>query len=155
MLVASVLHAFLAGGALSLVAGFLDFFSFALPLAMLLLSAAIGFFLFMGALSLRAVPSTSPSISGFKWALAALLIVLILGLLLSGGLAGYWSVPMLLLTQLHVNWGLAAWGVGLLSSVAYVVVPMFQLTPSYPPLFSRFFGGVLTALVALVSIVSI
>ncbi|MCP5268853.1 MAG: hypothetical protein H6943_07425 [Zoogloeaceae bacterium] len=152
LLVASLVHTLFVLGALLLVAGFLDIFPFAFPLAMTLLGTAVGFFLLAGLLSLRGVPSTSASISGFKLALASLAIVLLLGLLLAGSMAGYWAVPMLLVTQLHVNWGFAAWGLGLLSAVAYVVVPMFQLTPGYPVWFSRYFGSVLTVLVLLTSL---
>ncbi|MDQ5903209.1 MAG: hypothetical protein QG672_798 [Pseudomonadota bacterium] len=153
--VAGAVHALFASGVLVLVAGFLGLSPHAFPLAMLLLAAGLGSFLFMTALSLRAVPSSSASIGGFKLALGALVVVLALGLSLVGALEGRWSLPVIVVTQLHVNWALAAWGLGLLSAVAYVVVPMFQLTPGYPTWFSRHFGLLLIGAVTATSLVVI
>jgi len=44
------------------------------------------------------------------------------------------------LTEIHLGWGFVAWGTILLAAVAYVVVPMFQLTPAYPDWFGRGFA---------------
>jgi hypothetical protein len=148
LLVARVVHALMNLGALALVAGFLGLFELAFPLAMALLLAGAGFFLFMAAGSLRGVPSTSATIAGFKRALLALLIVLVLGLALAGTLDGRWLLSVVELTRMHVAWGFAGWGLGLLSAVAYVVVPMFQITPAYPVWFARLFGPALLLCVA-------
>jgi hypothetical protein len=150
--VARIVHLLVTAGALCLAAGFLDIWTDAYLAAIGLLGSGIALFLVAAIDSLRAVPSTSATIAGFKLAMPGLLGVASLGLALAGGLAGEWTVPFVELTQLHANWGLAAWGLGLLSAVAYVVVPMFQLTPGYPAWFSRYFGWVVLAFVGLLSL---
>lgn len=151
LLVARVLHGLLLGGALALAAGFLDLFAGAFTLAIALLGSGIGGFALIAAFSLRGIPATSASIGGFRLALVGLGGLLVLGVLLAGGLAGLWQVPLLALTRLHINWALAGWGLALLSAVAYVVVPMFQITPAYPALFTRHFAPALLASVLLAS----
>jgi len=146
--VARVVHLLLAAGALALAAGFLGGAPAAFPAAMLLLGCGIGFFLVMGGLSLAGVPSTSPSIRGFKLALASLGGVLLLGIALVGAVDGRWALPLSPFLQAHINWAFVAWGLGLLSAVAYVVVPMFQLTPAYPARFGRFYDPLLLGSVA-------
>lgn len=150
--VARIVHGLMLVGTLALAAGFLDLSAAAFPLAMLCLSGGIAYFLLMAGLSLRGVPSTSATIAGIKRSLLALLIVVLLGMVLLGGLEGRWSVPLLDVTRIHVAWALAAWAVGLLSAVAYVVVPMFQITPNYPTWFSRSFGVTLLSTVAAASL---
>ncbi len=151
--VARIVHLLVTAGALCLASGFLDLWPAAYMAAIGLLGIGTGLFLVAAIDSLCAVPSTSATIAGFKLALVGLFGVASLGLALAGGLAGEWTVPFVELTQLHANWGLAAWGLGLLSAVAYVVVPMFQLTPGYPAWFSRYFGWAVLALVGLLSLV--
>jgi len=150
--VARIVQALLLAGVLLLVGAFLGWSPFGFLPAALLLAGAVGFFLAMAALSLKFVPPASPTIGGLKLALAGLAGVLLLGITLAGGLEGRWSVPLPDLTDLHAGWGLGAWGVGLLSAVAYVVVPMFQLTPGYPLWFSRMFGRALLAAIVLVTL---
>lgn len=150
--VARAVHALTALGALALVAGFLGLSALAFPAATLLLGGGVLVFLLTAAHSLRGVPPTSASIVGFKRSLIALSAVVSLGLALAGGLGGQWSLPMIETTRLHVAWGLAAWALGVLSAVAYVVVPMFQITPSFPRWFSRNFGISLLVCVALASL---
>lgn len=147
LLVARTVHALLLAGVLTLAGAFLDLIPGGFSVAALLLGAGIGFFLLMAALSLRGVPPTSPTVASLKLALAALLGVLGLGIALAGGLDGRWSLPLVELTNIHAGWGLGAWGLGLLSAVAYVVVPMFQLTPPYPQWFSRLYVRGLVATV--------
>jgi hypothetical protein len=153
LVVARLVHGCFVAGVLALVAGFLGWLPQAFPAAVLLLGVAVGGFVLAGARSLRAVPSTSPTIAGFKLALPALAGVLALGLALALALDGRWTLPIVEVTQAHVNWAFAGWGLGLLSAVAYVVVPMFQLTPGYPVWFSRLFGRVLLAAVVVTTAV--
>ncbi|MBI2306404.1 MAG: hypothetical protein HYU78_03795 [Rhodocyclales bacterium] len=146
--VARIVHALLLAGVLCLAGSFLGWFSGFVPAAALL-GAGVGCFILMAALSLRGVPPTSATITGLKVALLSLAAVLALGIALAGGMGGSWSLPMVETIHAHAGWGLAGWGLGLLSAVAYVVVPMFQLTPLYPHWFSRFFGGSLLAVAVL------
>ena len=138
--VARTVHLLVMPGALALAGAFLLQLPTAFLLAMVLLAGGCGVFLFFAVRSLFGVPATSASIANFKLALLGLFGLLLLGLMLAGGLAGYWAVPLVDITHLHANWALAAWALMLLSGVAYVVVPMFQITPSYPTWFSRYFG---------------
>jgi hypothetical protein len=150
--VARVVHGLLVAGTLALAGGFLTQAPAAFLAAMPLLAGSLGIFLFCAARALFALPFSSPTIAGIRLALVGLLGLLGLGLALAGGLAGAWSVPLLELTHLHVNWAFAAWGLALLSAAAYVVVPMFQITPPYPRRFSAGFGGAVLASVGLVSL---
>ncbi len=151
LLVARVVHVLLLAGVLALVAAFLGLLPAGFSLAAALLGAGVGFFLLMAGLSLRAVPPSSATITSLKLALLALVGVLALGITLAGGLDGHWSVPLVELTNIHAGWGLGAWGLGLLSAVGYVVVPMFQLTPPYPQWFSRLYGRALVGVVLLMT----
>lgn len=83
-------------------------------------------------------PSTSATASALKIALAALLVAAALGLSLLLGRFGSSALPSQV-TDLHAGWGLVGWAGLLLAGVAYVVVPMFQITPAYPPAFVRLF----------------
>ena len=130
--VAVVTHLLLLGGALALPAGFVFAWPLLLHLGASLLALAIGLFLLAGGWALFRVPSTSPTIRGLKLALSGLFAVAVLGLFLVLALRQGTQFSLLELTDLHAAWGLAGWSGILLLSVAYVVVPMFQLTPGYP-----------------------
>jgi len=132
LLVATIVHAGLSIGALLLVAGFY----FGVPI---LLSGAAGLLaltviVFLAAVlrALIGVPSTSPTIRGLKLAMFALAVVVSLGVVMAQALAHGWALPLPMLTDLHAGWGLGGWAGVLLAAIAYVVVPMFQLTPGYP-----------------------
>lgn len=150
--VARAVHVLLTAGALALAAAFLDLLPFGFWLAVLLLGAGIGLFVVAAGRALAGVPATGPTIGGLKLALIALAGALVLGATLAGGMTERWTLPLIETTNLHASWGLGAWGVGLLSAVAYVVVPMFQMTPPYPRWFSRFFGGGLLLAAALMAL---
>jgi len=130
--VASVLHFGLTVGALLLASGFLLSRPTLLAFAATLLGLSALYFLLATAWAMRGVPSTSPTIRGIKLALFGLAGVVGLGVLLALAMGQGWSLPLAALTDLHAGWGLGAWGGVLLAAMAYVVVPMFQLTPGYP-----------------------
>jgi hypothetical protein len=152
--VASVVHAAVTLGALLLAAAFMSFSPLLFKLAAVFLGAGIVFFVGSAARALRGMALSGPSIptiQGVAHALAGLCVTLILGLLMSVSLGWSYELPLLPLMQLadiHLAWGFIAWATVLLAAVAYVVVPMFQLTPAYPDWFSRRFSfAVLAALV--------
>lgn len=122
----------LSAGTLALAAGFYFSRPGLLTMAALLLAASVLVFLFACARALRGVPSTSPTIRGLKLALLGLCVAVGLGALLALSMAQGWALPLPELTDLHAAWGLAGWAGVLLAALAYVVVPMFQLTPGYP-----------------------
>ena len=146
------LHIGLSSGVVLLVAGFYFGSANTLSAGGLLLGASVLGFLFAILPALGRTPSTSPTIRGLKLAMAGLLGVVVLGVVLAQAMAYTWSLPLLSLTDLHATWGFAAWGGILLVAMAYVVVPMFQLTPGYPARLSWWFPGLLMAGVAMVSL---
>jgi hypothetical protein len=144
--VARWLHAGLAAGALLLAAGFLLGQAALLGAAALVLGLAVAAFLVAGARALAGVPSTSPTIRGLKLALAGLAGAAGLGVWLALAIANGWAVALPVLADLHAGWALGAWAGVLLAALAYVVVPMFQLTPGYPAQPSWWFPGILLGL---------
>lgn len=152
LLVAQLVHVGLTFGALLLAAGFLVGSPLLLKLAALLLAAGIGLFLANAAWALLGLTSTSPTIRGLKLSLLGLTGVAGLGVTLALGLSHGWSLPYPELTDLHAGWGLGAWAGVLLAAMAYVVVPMFQLTPGYPARPSWWFPPLLLGLVLLWSV---
>jgi hypothetical protein len=130
--VARVVNVGLSAGALLLAAGFLSGVPTLLGSAALILALTVLLFLAMTLMALIGVPTTSPTIRGIKFALFSLAGVVGLGVVLALGLAYGWSLPLMALVDLHAGWGLGGWAGVLLAAMAYVVVPMFQLTPGYP-----------------------
>lgn len=149
---AGIVHAALNVGTLLLAAAFLTYRPTLFVLASLALGAAGLVFVGSAARALFGVPSTSETISGIKLSLAALAVTLGLGLTLALTLAGWFETPLLQLADIHLGWGFLAWSTVLLAAVAYVVVPMFQLTPAYPARFVRGFAPGLLVAVALWSV---
>lgn len=147
--VAAIVQPGLSLGALGLAAGFYFAQPLLLSASALLLGLTVVIFLLVTARALLGVPSTSPTIRGLKLALAGLGGVTLLGLLLAFGLSHGWALPLVALTDLHAGWGLGAWAGILLAAMAYVVVPMFQLTPGYPARPSWWFPLVMLAMMLL------
>ena len=138
--VARAVHALISAGVLALVAAFLSYWPPLFTLAALLLGAGVVLFITAAGRSLVGLSATSPTLQGVRVALVGLGVTLFLGLLMSVSLGGSLDLPLLELADLHLGWGFVAWGTVLLAAVAYVVVPMFQLTPAYPGGFSRWFS---------------
>ena len=130
--VARWLHIGLSAGTLLLAGGLLLGQPVVLSAAALTLGLTIAAFLIVTGRALSSVPSTSPTIRGLKIALVGLAGAVALGALLALALARGWAIPLPVLTDLHVGWALGAWAGILLAAMAFVVVPMFQLTPGYP-----------------------
>ncbi|MDR2837373.1 MAG: hypothetical protein LBV49_02200 [Azonexus sp.] len=145
-------HIALNAGVLLLAAGFLTAAPLPFRAAAALLALGVGGFLLAAAVAVLPLPSTSPTIRGIKLSLAGLAGVAGLGVTLALGLAHGWALPYPQLTDLHAAWGLAAWGGILLAAMAYVVVPMFQLTPGYPARPSWWYPPLLLGLVLLWSL---
>jgi hypothetical protein len=130
--VARWLHGGLSAGGALLATGFLAGRHGLLGGGAVMLALAVGGFLIAAIRALTGVPSTSPTIRGLKLSLAGLAGAVALGCFLALVLANGWSVPLVVLTDLHAGWALGGWAGVLLAAMAYVVVPMFQLTPGYP-----------------------
>lgn len=130
--VARIVHAGLTSGALLLASGFVLGKPLLLVAAVVALVGAALVFLAATGPALLAVPATSPTMRGLKIALPALAAVVLLGAVLALALAFGWPLPLPAIADLHAGWGLGGWAGVLLAAIAYVVVPMFQLTPGYP-----------------------
>jgi hypothetical protein len=135
--VAMISHASLALGTSLLSWGLFSGEAWALKAAGLLLGPGMAAFVAVAAISLSRGRSLD-TLRAMGVALAALAATLLLGLLLTGWLAGLWLPPDPLewLTR-HALAGLAGWVGILVMGTAWQVVPMLQLTPPYPPRLMR------------------
>lgn len=124
-------HGLLTLGTVVLCAGMRFEWPSAFALAACLLSAAVAVFMVALFGAMRRSSSRHPTALAMRLALVALLLTTLLGSYLALGHSG---VVMLARswTAIHLGWGLVGWSGLLLIGVAYQVVPMFQLTPSYP-----------------------
>ncbi len=146
LLIARLVHVGLSAGALMLAAGFLLGLPQLLGGGAVVLGMTVLAFLIVTAIALRGVPTTSPTIRGIKLSLFSLFAVVGLGIVMSLALAYGWPLPFSALTDLHAGWGLGGWAAVLLAAMAFVVVPMFQLTPGYPARSSWWFPIIMLAM---------
>ncbi len=135
----------LACGAPCLGVGFLLSLATWLYAGMLIL--AVGLLPLLIAIAISLARSAAPLVAWpIRQAVLALAITLTLGIAHAGGLYGLWPQPEDIdLTPLHVAWGLLGWVLALVVGVAYQVVPMLQITPSYPGWLSRWLNGFMLA----------
>ncbi|MFT0546802.1 hypothetical protein ACMHYO_10720 [Allopusillimonas ginsengisoli] len=75
-------------------------------------------------------------LAGVRFALAALLVTLIIGASLAGQL-GASVTPNRLFTDLHATWGLLGWIGLLVIAMSFQLIPMFQVTELYPKIITR------------------
>ncbi len=148
-LVAWISHVSLALGTIALLAGFLTAKPAAFGIGIVLLGGGFAVFLAAAAISLaRAVAGVT--VNGIRLAVLSLAVTLLLGLALALLRAGWWAPPAVeSAIAAHVSFGLIGWVLLLVIGVAWQVVPMFQLTPPYPPRLSRWLAGALFALLLL------
>ncbi len=150
---AAGVHIALNLGTLVLAAAFLTFDPAWFKGAAMILGAGTAVFIGAAIFALRGVPSTSASIKGLKHALLGLVVTVGLGVVLTASLGWSLDVPLMQLTDIHLVWGFVGWGAVLLAAIAYVVVPMFQITPAYPGWFERRFSIAALAIVGAWSVV--
>jgi len=147
--VARLVHLGLTLGTLMLAAGFYFSQPELLLVAVPVLVTTAAVFLWASGRALLGVPSTSPTIRGLKLALPGLAVAVGLGVLLAVALARGLPLALPALVDLHAGWGLGGWAGVLLAAMAYVVVPMFQLTPGYPARPSWYFPPAVLGLLLL------
>jgi hypothetical protein len=142
-------HVSITLGTIALMMGFLTSESRAFAIGLVLLAGGFMVFFLAAAISLaRAV--TNVTVTGMRFAVAALGITILLGLALALLRSGGWIPPAVATAiSLHVAFGLMGWVLLLVIGVAYQVVPMFQITPPYPPKLSRWLAGALFGLLLL------
>lgn len=150
--VGSLTHALLALGSAALMAGFLTDDALLYQVGMALLASAFLVFILAASSSLvRAV--ASDTVSGMRLAMLCLAITAALGLALALSRSTGWVLAETAAAiAAHAVLGLLGWVLLLVVSVAYQVVPMFQITPPYPPLLARWFVPVLFTLLVIVAL---
>lgn len=140
-LVAHIVHPLITAGAIFLASAFLLQQQVLFLVAAAVFLAALGLFLTVMTIALLRTPARGMSILVLRVAVLGLLFTVLLGasLALTLGLEEHmqtdWS--LLALINVHVAWGLGGWALMLVIGVSYLVVPMFQLTPSYPVWLTR------------------
>ncbi len=147
--VSIIVHVAITLGALFLTAAFLSFEPFHFKLAAVFFGSGVSYFIVAAARALYGIPATNPTLGGLRLALFGLSVTVGLGLLMTGSLGWSLDLPLMQLADIHLGWGFVVWATVLLAAVAYVVVPMFQLTPAFPEWFGRWFSTVALLLVAL------
>ena len=149
LLVAWTSHLSLALGTIALMTGFLAVAPAAFGIGITLLGGGFAAFLTAAAIALSRA-AAGITVNGMRLALTCLGITLVLGLALALARAGGWPLPAVnAVIAAHLTFGLLGWVLLLVIGVAYQVVPMFQITPPYPPRLSRWLAGVLFALLLL------
>ena len=147
--VTTAVHLLLSAGILALTFGFLSGTTWLLHLAFSFLGMGFLVFIIAVAIALIRIKAPNNTIIGMRLALASLSITVLLGLTIGNALTGTLSLPsVLIITDIHLGWGLLGWVGLLVISVAYQVVPMFQLTPEYPEPISRVLAWALFAVLA-------
>ncbi len=150
-LVATLVHPLITAGAVFLATAFLLEHPPLFLAAAVAFSAALGLFLTVMAVALVRTPARGISILVLRLAVFGLLVTVVLGVVLASTLGLQQSVQTLwslhTVINVHVAWGLGGWALMLVIGVSYLVVPMFQLTPSYPLWLTRALpAGLLLAL---------
>lgn len=149
VMVGRLCHLFMTVGAGLLVFSFISGSNIATVLSLILLGAGVILFFLAVAVALLRVKQVTHTITAMRLAVIAFLFTLLLGLLLGSGVlsqVGFGHIAPLV--NVHLGWGVLGWIGLLLIGISYQVVPMFQVTPEYPPLMRRFLAPVLfTALV--------
>ena len=151
-LVANLIHPALASGAGMLVAAFLVHESVLFRLAGAILLTTVGFLVVVVGAALLRTPARGATILSMRIAVFGLAVTALLGATLAEGLAGDASWPLVELANVHAGWGLGGWALMLLAGVSYYVVPMFQLTPAYPAVLSRWLAPILLVTLLLWSV---
>lgn len=132
------LHAPLTLGTIALVGGFLSGARGAFLVAAVLLATFALVFIGAVALSLLRAKTAFATVNGMWAALISLAVAATLGALLAWSFgSGVFPTDFAIWRDLHPLWGLAGWIGVLVVGVGYQVVPMFQLTPPYPPVLAR------------------
>ncbi len=152
-LVAALVHAPMTVGTAALASGFLWSAPLLLKAGAVLLGFAFGVFLTAVAIGLARAPTRAATGAGLALAAISLAVTVALGLDL-GAMRG-WGLPLsnLAARDLHPAWGLLGWTGLLVAVVGFHVVPMFQMTPAYPPAMQRWLAPAVFALLAAWSVV--
>ena len=136
-LLAAIVHPVITTGGVLLSASLLAWHPGGLRLAAVLLAlGSAGYALAIG-IALVRTSATGATVRLLRASIVALIITIGLGVALVQTLAGPLQTPFVETANLHAAWGLAGWALLLFAGVCMYVVPMLQLTPSYPAWLGR------------------
>lgn len=145
-------HAGLTIGTLLLVAGFLGETALLFRIAVPFMTISLGAFALIVLIALFRTPAKGPTIISLRIAVFGLIVTIALGATLASAFGWQLALPLTEITHVHAAWGLGGWSMLLVAGVAYLVVPMFQLTPPYPVWLTRSFSVTLFFLLSAWSI---
>jgi hypothetical protein len=148
---APAVHLLIGGGTLALGAAFISADHGWQLVAIVLLGG--GFGLFIGALGLRLVrpDGSGDSVFAIRLAALSLLISVGLGIIMLGAYMGL-QIPHYLANNgiAHLRFALLGWVLLLIMGVSYQIIPMFHVTPDYPRYLRRILPTIIfTALLVL------
>ncbi len=146
--VAHLTHAGLTFGTLMLVGGFLGEQALLFKVAVPFMTVSLGAFALIVLVALFRTPARGPTIIALRIAVFGLIVTISLGATLASAFGWQLALPLTEITHVHAAWGLGGWSLLLVAGVAYLVVPMFQLTPPYPLWLTRAYSVALFFLLA-------
>ncbi|WP_420475000.1 hypothetical protein [Noviherbaspirillum sp. ST9] len=152
---AAGIYGLLASGTVALSAAFLAESPVTFRIALLLLGCAFAWLLLSVLWRVWTAQHAAPMLIAIRMALTSLAAAVAFGLAAGSGFAWPLQLPLLLIADLHVSWGLLGWVGLLVAGVAYQVVPMFQVTPVYPQWMTRGLAWAVFALLVLRTAVSV
>jgi hypothetical protein len=127
-------HGLLSAGTPALCFGFLGGGPVWLELGAALVGASLVLFVLAAGRALLRAAGVAATIAAMRLSLAALTVTVGLGLTLVAGLSGWISLARFTdWVDVHLSWGLLGWAGILIMGVGFQVVPMFHVTPPYPP----------------------
>ena len=141
-------HAGLTFGTLMLVGGFLGEQALLFKVAVPFMTVSLGAFALIVLVALFRTPARGPTIIAMRIAVFGLIVTISLGATLASAFGWQLALPLTEITHVHAAWGLGGWSLLLVAGVAYLVVPMFQLTPPYPLWLTRAYSVALFFLLA-------
>lgn len=137
---ATLVHLGLTSGAITLTWGLGSGDPAVLPLALTLLGGSFALFLSGAAYGLAKTPIAQATPRDLRIAMMGFGIAVMLGLILAMAVSGEISIPLVMAVKLHVGWAWLGGSGILLAAASWVVVPMFQITPSYPLAMTRYWA---------------
>lgn len=138
LLISSVVHTLLILGVLALASGLLFDRGEPVLIAMFLLGIGLSVFIGAAAYALIRAQANNSTVSGMRLAIVGLAVTVVLGLRVAAEHVWHLDLPQPdSWTHAHLTWGFIGWITILVISVAYEVVPMFQMTPQYPQWMQR------------------
>ena len=152
VLVAAITHTLGVVGIILLCCGLILSTPILLQIALPVLGTVLLLFAVLVIITLRRALPQNMTARAMRLAALMLVFTVLLGLiLLSNHAFGWWLQERVRLVDLHLSWGLLGWVGILVAGVAYQIVPMFQLTPSYPSHLTRWLAPMLFILLLLLA----